>query len=145
MRTTFCCACGDTEDLHNHHVYPKSLGGGDEDSNLITLCCSCHYKIHGKLYHDLSDLKKKGMAAKRAKGGFIGGPRPFGYDVEGTGRDAVLIERPDEQEAIALMKQLRAQGKSFRWIAQKLWQGGTDVSHVTVRKVLAKQTKLLEG
>lgn len=75
----------------------------------------------------------EGRAAKRAKGGFIGGPRPFGYDVEGTGRDAVLIERPDEQEAIALMKQLRAQGESFRAIAAHV-----SVSHVTVRKILAK-------
>lgn len=80
----------------------------------------------------------EGRAAKRAKGGFIGGPRPFGYDVQGTGRDAVLVERPDEQEAIALMKQLRAEGESFRSIGMKLERRNFNVSHVTVRKILAK-------
>lgn len=79
----------------------------------------------------------EGRTAKRAKGGFIGGPRPFGYDVEGTGRDAVLIERADEQEAIALMKQLRAQGESFRSIAVEVERRNFNVSHVTVRKILA--------
>lgn len=35
-------------ELHIHHIVPVSEGGGDEPSNLITLCEECHKKIHGK-------------------------------------------------------------------------------------------------
>ena len=42
-----CKKCGnDTEGLHVHHVVSRFLGGEDEESNLITLCNSCHKKSH---------------------------------------------------------------------------------------------------
>ena len=34
-----------------HHIVPVSRGGTNEDSNLMSLCRSCHNKIH----HDLGD------------------------------------------------------------------------------------------
>lgn len=37
-----CLACGATEDLTLDHIKHKSKGGGDEDSNLRTLCRSCN-------------------------------------------------------------------------------------------------------
>jgi 5-methylcytosine-specific restriction endonuclease McrA len=39
--------------LEVHHILPRSEGGADEDSNLITLCCACHDlpKYHPKLHH----------------------------------------------------------------------------------------------
>ncbi|MBX0325570.1 HNH endonuclease [Halomicroarcula sp. F13] len=36
---------GDTE-LHAHHIVPKSSGGNHVGSNLVTLCRSCHIKVH---------------------------------------------------------------------------------------------------
>jgi 5-methylcytosine-specific restriction endonuclease McrA len=36
-----------TTELHVHHIIPKSQGGKDKISNLITLCHSCHEEIHG--------------------------------------------------------------------------------------------------
>lgn len=32
--------------LEVHHIVPVSEGGGDEQSNLITLCSACHKKRH---------------------------------------------------------------------------------------------------
>lgn len=32
--------------LQVHHIVPVSSGGGDEPSNLITLCANCHLKRH---------------------------------------------------------------------------------------------------
>lgn len=29
-----------------HHKKPLSEGGSNDDSNLMSLCCSCHEKIH---------------------------------------------------------------------------------------------------
>lgn len=57
----------------------------------------------------VSDLEREtirtriseGKAAKRAKGGFLGGKgAPFGYTVKGQGRDSVLVEDPDQQAAL---------------------------------------------
>lgn len=39
--------------LNVHHIVPVSEGGGDEPSNLITLCIDCHLKRHGKEKHEL--------------------------------------------------------------------------------------------
>jgi replicative superfamily II helicase len=33
-------------ELHAHHIVPKSRGGNNKLSNLITLCSSCHNNIH---------------------------------------------------------------------------------------------------
>jgi 5-methylcytosine-specific restriction endonuclease McrA len=39
MRLNFCVACGDDDPshLHHHHLVPRSCGGGDEESNIMTL------------------------------------------------------------------------------------------------------------
>lgn len=36
-----------TTELHVHHIIPKSRGGKDKISNLITLCHPCHEDVHG--------------------------------------------------------------------------------------------------
>ena len=46
MRLDFCVACSRTDDLNHHHLVPRSVGGLDDESNLITLCHECHGKIH---------------------------------------------------------------------------------------------------
>lgn len=37
-----CLHCGATEDLSLDHIYPYSLGGSDDPSNLQTLCRPCN-------------------------------------------------------------------------------------------------------
>ena len=46
MKHDHCVACGSKEHLTQHHLVPRSMGGNDEDSNLLTLCGSCHAKAH---------------------------------------------------------------------------------------------------
>ena len=31
--------------IHNHHIVPKELGGGNQKWNLIDLCPNCHSRI----------------------------------------------------------------------------------------------------
>ena len=38
MRLDFCTACGRRNELENHHIVPRKMGGGDDDSNVITVC-----------------------------------------------------------------------------------------------------------
>lgn len=37
-----CCDCGATDDLTLDHIWPYSLGGGDEHENLRVLCRPCN-------------------------------------------------------------------------------------------------------
>ena len=41
-----CQNCGRRENLEVHHRKMRSQGGGDSDTNLITLCHSCHANEH---------------------------------------------------------------------------------------------------
>lgn len=49
-----CAHCGigggpnGNAELHAHHIVPKSRGGSDKLSNLITLCNQCHNAVHSK-------------------------------------------------------------------------------------------------
>jgi DNA invertase Pin-like site-specific DNA recombinase len=79
-----------------------------------------------------------GMAAKKARGGFGGGRRPFGYTIVGKGRDSVLVPDPTEQKAIEAMRIASAvDGLGTRAISAMVKaQYQLDVSHVTVAKIL---------
>lgn len=46
-----------------------------------------------------------GRRVKKAQGGHLGGSPPFGYKVEGEGRQAKLVAVPEEQEALAKIKE----------------------------------------
>lgn len=67
MILKFCVACGDTEDLEQHHLQPKVLGGSDDETNLITFCSRCHDIAHQWLRKsDRVALQKEGIENARA-------------------------------------------------------------------------------
>lgn len=41
-----CQHCGSLSNLEVHHIQFRSRLGNDEESNLITLCVSCHNNLH---------------------------------------------------------------------------------------------------
>jgi 5-methylcytosine-specific restriction endonuclease McrA len=43
-----CQECGSVKNLQVHHLKARSQLGGDTMQNLITLCVSCHAKVHGR-------------------------------------------------------------------------------------------------
>lgn len=53
---------------------------------------------------------RTGILFKRSQGGFIGGTAPFGFALV----DGALVPVPAEQEAIALSRELRAQGATLQ-------------------------------
>jgi len=61
---------------------------------------------------------KAALAVKRTRGEKTGGSVPFGYRLDADG--VHLVEQPDEQRAIALVRELRAEGLSIRAIADQL-------------------------
>jgi DNA invertase Pin-like site-specific DNA recombinase len=61
-----------------------------------------------------------GRRRKRSLGGHVGGNAPYGYRVEGAGRDARLVEVPEEQAVIREARRLRSRGLALREIAARL-------------------------
>jgi len=74
-------------------------------------------------------------ADQRERGRFLGGARPFGYQIAGDGE---LVEDASEQKAIAKIRALRDSGLSLRAIAEALAKDGMSLSHVAVKKVLGR-------
>ncbi|CAO4183630.1 recombinase family protein [Methylorubrum aminovorans] len=83
----------------------------------------------------INERTQDGKKAKRAKGGHVGGSRPFGYDVIGKGKAAVLMPRRGEFEFIAPILGRRAAGESLRSISTWLASEGIKLSHVGVGNV----------
>jgi hypothetical protein len=78
MRLEFCVICGVEENLHHHHVTPKSEGGSDDETNLITLCVEHHAWIHSLrpgTWNSSSELTKKSLREAQELGFSVGRPR----------------------------------------------------------------------
>ena len=43
-----CQSCGAMSNLEVHHREFRSHSGSDSEDNLITLCCACHARAHGR-------------------------------------------------------------------------------------------------
>ena len=48
----------DDGQIEVHHIVPVADGGGDEPSNLVTLCRACHMARHRLLRSKKSDLSE---------------------------------------------------------------------------------------
>lgn len=63
---SICFECGSKQNIHNHHVVPKSLGG----MNTIPLCVICHGKVHDKdllKMHNLSKIARNKIGFKTGR------------------------------------------------------------------------------
>lgn len=41
-----CEICGYSGHVEKHHIHSKSLGGGNNKSNIVNLCPNCHTEVH---------------------------------------------------------------------------------------------------
>jgi len=86
--------------------------------------------------HRIYERTIEGRAAKKSRGGHIGGKRPFGFIVTGTGRDAVLSPHPGEQAALEDAKRMLRSGESLRKTVAKIAeQTGHKISHEALRRL----------
>ena len=54
-----CHICSCPNNLHLHHMIPRKYGGNHDESNLITLCASCHRHIEtGDIEHAIRACQK---------------------------------------------------------------------------------------
>lgn len=79
----------------------------------------------------------EGKIAKVSKGGHIGGSAPFGYRIQGEGREAWLVKVPAEQAALRTIEALRGK-MSLREIAAAVKaKHQVKMSHEAVRRIYA--------
>lgn len=112
-----CCNCGEPAS-QVHHVVALSLGGLDTLTNLVSLCDACHGKVHGRSAVDVSALTKVGLAAAKARGVKLGGPRPH--------NNRKRKERADRfaTQVAPLVLRLREEGANLRETAEALNEAG---------------------
>jgi hypothetical protein len=83
-----CQACkGKNKILNVHHIVPRSQGGTDKPDNLITLCESCHKKLHaGRLKIDFKPAKnfKAETLMSTIRWKLVNTLRDLGYAVSNT-------------------------------------------------------------
>jgi DNA invertase Pin-like site-specific DNA recombinase len=79
----------------------------------------------------------EGRRSKAARGGHIGGSAPFGYQVQGQGREAMLVENPGQKKALRTIRRLRRSMSLRALSAEVLRRHGVKVSHEAIRRVLS--------
>jgi DNA invertase Pin-like site-specific DNA recombinase len=74
--------------------------------------------------------------AQKARGEFSGGVAGFGWRFDKRKRQ--MVEVPGQQEALRRMRELQAQGRSLRAISDAMKAEGVALSHVAIRRALAR-------
>jgi putative DNA-invertase from lambdoid prophage Rac len=91
----------------------------------------------------------EGKASQRREGKHQGGSRPFGFDIAprrpGDKGAPDLVPIPEEQDAIALMKEMRASDHTLREIAETLRKQGHEISYEGIRRVLSRESETTGG
>lgn len=72
----------------------------------------------------IAERTAEGRKAKGARGGLMGGSAPYGFRVEGKGRDAVLVADEGEQAVVELVRYLQGSGLSNQQIVSRLAADG---------------------
>ena len=108
--------------------------GGDVTGNgvskvFFTIVAAFAEFERDRIAERISDVK----ANERKKGRFLGGSRPFGYNID---FDGSLIRNEDEQILIQDVVKFRNEGKSLRAIAESVSSEVIKVSHMTVKRIL---------
>lgn len=108
--------------------------GGDVTGNgisklVFTILSAVAEAERDRIRERVRDVK----ADQRQRGRYLGGTVPFGYAL-GSGGE--LVEKRDEQAAIALMVRMRRDGVALRTIANAVKAEGFCVSHVGVKKII---------
>jgi hypothetical protein len=89
-----CFECGSDENIHEHHVVPKSKGG----TKTIPLCGNCHGVVHGKNFGlEWKRLQMEGINKAKKNGKYNG--RGFGTS------DSIqrFMSKPKSQEIMSLL------------------------------------------
>jgi hypothetical protein len=94
MGDKFCFECGGKCILHEHHVVPRVLGG----VKTITLCVSCHGKVHSRDFTHHKNLQKIGIQKAKENGVRFGRPKALSTQDELNFYDDVVCDNLSTKE-----------------------------------------------
>ena len=140
MKHDYCVACGNTENLHQHHLVPRSISGDNSDKNFITLCAVCHGKIHGA---DISliTLASKTREIRKSKNLKICNHAVYGKMFDGVN----IIDNTKEVEVINKIVKLAKSGLFAPTITKILNseghrnRAGKEFGYQSVRRIMEKK------
>ena len=72
----------------------------------------------------INERMLNGRHGKRDRGGHIGGPAPYGYRRDGSGRTAMLVPVVDEQAVVSRIMDAKLHGRSWGAIQRDLYSHG---------------------
>jgi len=127
-----CFECGSEEDIHHHHVVPKSLGG----TKMLPLCSKCHSLVHGKDLTSCTRLTRESVIKRKAQGLAVSKP-PYGFKI---GKGKKLEPNPSELEVIGIMKTLRDQPSGRYGDNKTPWRAVAD--HLNACNLLKRNGKV---
>lgn len=130
-----CFECSSTDNIHRHHVIPKSLGG----KKTIPLCGNCHGKIHGLDFTNHSFLTKQALAEKKKQGVKLGynrkevrdGIKRYHEQKEANPKQIKTVQKEVDQKKQSIktiIVLLKKEKKSLREIAKYLNDQGLRTS-----------------
>ena len=135
MKMEFCVLCGSKESIEHHHIVPKSIGGTDDEENLLTLCSKHHVKIH--LLSDTrihsANLIREAKRRNKNSGLFLGGRIPFGYCLVNN----KLVRNEKEQKIIKDIISKHQAGMTLRELVKYLKDiYSIDRSHTSIAEMV---------
>lgn len=119
MTSKKCNYCDKTEGLEYHHIIPRSMGGTDEECNLLLVCNDHHAILHGmKARANISALTKEGLRKAKERGVKIGGWGPKSH--ENSKKTIKANADKFAEDLKPLILSLRLEGLSINRIADEL-------------------------
>lgn len=124
-----------SEELRQNNIKLHLLDlGGDVTGNgvskmFFTIVAAFAEFERDRTAERICDVKE----SERNKGRYLGGSKPFGYNIT---CDGYLSENLDEQEIICQILEHHKLGVSYRKISYLLRARGIPISHTTVKKVV---------
>ncbi len=64
FRCVYCGSTAEAKELHIDHLYPKALGGTDDEDNLVTACIDCNIGKRNELLRRLVEKPVEQYAAE---------------------------------------------------------------------------------
>lgn len=117
------------------HLHMIDLGGDVTGNGIAKLVFTILSAVAEAERDRIRERVATVKADQRQRGRYLGGKVPFGFT---HGEDGSLVEVPREQDAIALIYRLKAEGKALRPIAEAVQASGVKLSHQGVAEVLKR-------
>jgi DNA invertase Pin-like site-specific DNA recombinase len=134
-----CLAVVEAFKARGVHLFLLDLNGGADDvsGNDIARLFLTIVSAFAEFERDrIGERIRATKRAQKARGEHLGGRAPFGYRVGDCGK---LVPVPEQQQALQRMRALRTEGLTLRAIQARVAEGGIQLSHVSIKRLLEEK------